>query len=691
MDSKIAAYPGLGCPAVGTALACNDDFCGLQSSISFPVTGGSSYTLQLGNYPGAGGSSGTFTLNVQASAGPGDDCSNAIPISGSGTYAYDNTLATTSAVQGLACGTGTIFGDEWYDWTCPTTGVATLSMCGGMGFDTVIAAYAGSGCPAPGSAITCDDDSSCGLESLITFSCSAGSHYMLQIGGYLAGAGYTGVGTFDINVVVPPPNDDCNTPTLVAGAGPFNFDTTLASTGTQGQSEALCNFYGLTGIDHDTWFQWTATSSGLAQASTCGQTPGLDTKIAAYAGAGCPAAGTALGCNDDACGSFESTANFQVTAGNTYTIQLGSFAGAPGGAGTFTINVLPPPSPCEVFDDGTTENLGSLGGSGDVVWVTRCGAPGLSTTITSIDQMWGSLMWSAYAPPDGTPTNVLIYQDGPSQDGDPTDATLVLDIPSVVTNGSTDTYVHYPFTPMAITGYFFVGAEEAYNADQVVPMDQSFISFPPQNYVWGNDAGGVADLVTPSNNLVAPTSASLFFGFDSYFCTRVNCSFGPATYICDPGSGGTIPCPCANPPSGSGRGCDNSSATGGASILAAGDNSLGNPTLAFTTSGEKPTATSILLQGTTSNTAGIVLGQGVRCATGMLKRLYVKTASGGSITAPSGGDADIPTRSAALGVPITIGQLRTYMVYYRDPIVLGGCSALSTFDATNTAEVIWQP
>jgi hypothetical protein len=29
------------------------------------------------------------------------------------------------------------------------------------------------------------------------------------------------------------------------------------------------------------------------------------------------------------------------------------------------------------------------------------------------------------------------------------------------------------------------------------------------------------------------------------------------------------------------------------------------------------------------------------------------------------------------------------MAYYRDPVVVGGCSALSTFNATNAMDVVW--
>ena len=169
---------------------------------------------------------------------------------------------------------------------------------------------------------------------------------------------------------------------------------------------------------------------------------------------------------------------------------------------------------------------------------------------------------------------------------------------------------------------------------------------------------------------------------------------GPSfTSACEPGVAGVIGCPCGNPPAGSGRGCDNSASTGGAILSAAGGTYLSSDSLVFTTSGEKPTATSVLLQGTTLVASGVVYGQGVRCVGGTLKRLYTKTASGGSITAPNftAGDPSVSARSAAKGSPISAGQTRTYLVFYRDPVVLGGCPSTSTFNATQTGIVIWSP
>lgn len=163
--------------------------------------------------------------------------------------------------------------------------------------------------------------------------------------------------------------------------------------------------------------------------------------------------------------------------------------------------------------------------------------------------------------------------------------------------------------------------------------------------------------------------------------------------LCEPGQGNVIDCPCGNPPGGPGRGCDNSLFNGGATLLANGNAYVSQDSLVFTTAFEKPNATSILLQGTTLLLSGVVFGQGVRCAGGPLKRLYVKAASGGMISAPdlAGGDPPVSTRLALLGAPIDCGLPHLYLVYYRDPVVLGGCPATSTFNATQTGSIQWWP
>jgi Tol biopolymer transport system component len=156
------------------------------------------------------------------------------------------------------------------------------------------------------------------------------------------------------------------------------------------------------------------------------------------------------------------------------------------------------------------------------------------------------------------------------------------------------------------------------------------------------------------------------------------------------GDGTQGTCPCANngvP----GHGCDNSSGTGGALLSARGTPSLSADTFALTASGEKPTALSIVLQGTDLVTAAIY-GDGLRCVAGTLKRLYVKSAVGGIIVAPQGADPTISARSATLGDPIPMGATRSYQVYYRDPDP-SFCPRPqgNTYNITNSLSAVWAP
>ena len=213
------------------------------------------------------------------------------------------------------------------------------------------------------------------------------------------------------------------------------------------------------------------------------------------------------------------------------------------------------------------------------------------------------------------------------------------------------------------------GAQGDFNSyDPSISADGRFVAFE----------SGATNLVAGDTN----------GSFDVFLRDRATASF---TSLCDPGLSGVIPCPCFNAPAGPRRGCDNSSTTGGASLSASGVADLAMDSVVFATSGEKPTATSVVLQGNALAASGIVYGQGVRCVGGSLKRLFVKSAVGGSITAPDVwfGDPTVSARSAAQGDVIQPGQSRWYLVYYRDPTVLGNCPATSTFNATQTGRVDW--
>ena len=166
---------------------------------------------------------------------------------------------------------------------------------------------------------------------------------------------------------------------------------------------------------------------------------------------------------------------------------------------------------------------------------------------------------------------------------------------------------------------------------------------------------------------------------------------GEFANFCHPGYEGVIACPCGNPSVAQTRGCNNSASTGGSYFTGTGAASLAGDTLHLAATGLRPTATGILLQGTAFTAGGIAFGQGVRCVAGSLKRLYVKSAVAGAITVPQPADLSVSAASAAKGDTLSPSASRYYMLYYRDPILLGGCPATSNFNATTSGAVTWRP
>jgi hypothetical protein len=345
LDTKIGIYTGTACPT-SSAIACNDDSCGLQSSLTFAATTGSSYVFQIGAYSAAAAGV-TASFAVSQDIPPANDtCAAALTVVGNGPFPFDTRFATTG-VEGQAevlCGAGAaaaIRFDQWFTWNATFTGTAAATTCGGTTGNTKIAVYAGLGCPVAAS-IACND-TSCGNQAAATFACTLGQDYTIQMGNNdTATVGSNG--TFRFENASPPTNDDCSTPIVLANNGTFPFNTTYASTSSQGQTEALCLNVGQTGIGFDLWYTYTPSESGTVTVTTCGGTVGStsnDSKIAIYNGAGCPVAG-AIACNDDAActaSGVNSTLTFPAVCGSTYTIQIGRYPPAGAVVGTFTISV----------------------------------------------------------------------------------------------------------------------------------------------------------------------------------------------------------------------------------------------------------------------------------------------------------------------------------------------------------------
>lgn len=478
----------------------------------------------------------------------------------------------------------------------------------------------------------------------------------------------------------PPSNDECSTPQPIFGTGTFAVDSLNATTGSEGQSNSGCG----AGIVRDVWFLWTASFSGTAEISTCQQS-NYDTKIAVHAGSTCPT-GLALACNDNGCG-LRSRLCLPVLAGSAYLIQIGATGSSGSGVlGTFTIaQSAASASGCSALDHGSTSTALGLASDGWTGWVQRFGNASGTTTVTAVSTAWGTATAPASSPVNGSAAKVAIWDD-PNEDGNPNDAVLLATADAFVVGSGTDAFQTIAFAaPVPVAGYFFVGAAVAHAANVYpIPLDQ-----PPTcdgfGRVWYTACAApcTLDFSTFAQNFTSLNGEGEQWG---QVLVRPVCA-GNISF-CSPAQAGVIGCPCANQGQ-PGRGCENSDATGGGLLGSSGSANTAADTLVLTTSGQKASSVSIVLQGSLSNGTGAVFAQGVRCTAGALRRLYTKSAVGGSISAPGAGDPSVSAQSATLGDPLSAGSARYYQVYYRDPNVLGGCPASSTFNITQGLIVTW--
>ncbi len=424
-------------------------------------------------------------------------------------------------------------------------------------------------------------------------------------------------------------SDLCATAQAISGTGTFPF-TNVGAT-TDGVADPLCNFFGQSDITNDVWFAWTATSTGLVTISTCTLTT-IDSKIAVLNGS---CAGAVLACNDDAC-ALQTSLDVSVTSGNVYYIRVGNYPGAAAGSGSISINA---PGMLAVLDtrinpaNGHTYHL-LAGGSWASAEATAISLGGhLATVNDQAEHDWLTAQWHSYL--------------GIDRD-------LWIGLNDVAVEG---TFVWADGTPVTYT-----------NWDVGEP---------------NNGAGGEDYAAMRKNNPLAfwndLANAPTGYHANPHGVVEIG---GPAgTPLCF-GDGSGTACPCANNSTvGAEEGCLSSLATGG-KLTTTGGASIGSDSLVLQGT-QMPSAPCLYFQGTTviSGGAGVVFGDGLRCAGGVVTRLGTKTNVGGASQYPVAGDLSVSVRGMC-----SAGDLRYYQIWYRNAAAF--CTP-STFNLTNAVQVTW--
>ncbi len=153
----------------------------------------------------------------------------------------------------------------------------------------------------------------------------------------------------------------------------------------------------------------------------------------------------------------------------------------------------------------------------------------------------------------------------------------------------------------------------------------------------------------------------------------------------DPGV--DTPCPCDNDNDGSvpGSGCDNGIFASGAQLTGYGEPSVALDEVYLRTTHTEPYNSGLYFQGTlrVNGGAGVVFGDGLRCAGGQVVRLQVRFADGDGTTRTT-----IPL--AARG-GVNPGDIRWYQYWYRT-VTVPPCGVwVNDFNTSNGFSITWTP
>ena len=208
-DTRMAVLDG--CAAGSALIACNDNSCGVSSSLVLNATGAQTYYIVIG----ASSASAVLPspITVAVTPPPSPACSDA-PALAFGTNSFSNASSTignqTVTTNATATTTTILYNAEWYTFTPAVTGVYSFSTCGSAN-DTKMALSA-SPCPATGATMTsiaynddnCACSSGCGTTGISAYSSAlnltntglpltqeliAGQAYKLVMGSYSATSG----------------------------------------------------------------------------------------------------------------------------------------------------------------------------------------------------------------------------------------------------------------------------------------------------------------------------------------------------------------------------------------------------------------------------------------------------------------------------------------------------------------------
>lgn len=320
------------CPG-STVIVCNDDYCGLQSQLSFFAEIGDDYFIIISGY---GGASGPYTMNVSGVSYPplNDNCPGFLITS----LPYTDFGSTTCSSNGgyyLPPCVNTYTGGVVYTLNLPCAAWITATTCGHPLMDAVLSVRTGGSCPGT-TPVVCNDDACAYYQSSVSFNASPNTPYYIFVDGWGSNRGY-----YVLSVTGSTGPDACPGDYLIQLPVYINSDTRCGN-----NDYAQC-----TGGDaNDDVYTFNVQQCTQVTASMCGTNTNLfDPVIEVRSGAGCPGDVSVVCLDDGTCGgsfSLAPTVTFFAQPGPGYYILVGGYGGS---AGAYFLSVTgtecAPPQP----------------------------------------------------------------------------------------------------------------------------------------------------------------------------------------------------------------------------------------------------------------------------------------------------------------------------------------------------------
>jgi len=310
-DTRLTLYNNAG----GAALGYNDDFCGVQSQVTWVA----SYTGLLRVlvdrylwYNGCAHSGGCSPLSISCSLPPvamtNDNCAGAIVLPVIENCFVQNFTNAGSTASGTSpaptCG-GAANTDVWFRFTAPASGVVRINSNAVTLNDGVMQLYSGTCGSLTLVATGCDDDSGPGLMPDIDRRCKAltpGATYFIRYWGRSATSGI-----FDLCVRgpdnFPTPSEDCAGGITVCSSQAINnsADYTGCTADLSASNRGCLN----AGERQGTWYYFSPQSAGtmgflMIPTDASGNPVNVDYDFAIWGPMNtltCPPTGTPLRCS----------------------------------------------------------------------------------------------------------------------------------------------------------------------------------------------------------------------------------------------------------------------------------------------------------------------------------------------------------------------------------------------------------